>query len=78
MQASKTKVVASGTYVPPKTMARQVAEGKPAKAHIASSSGIYMPPSNGPGPASGTCGWVGEWMGGYYLPLIPTSHRHIP
>lgn len=47
-QASKNKVIASGTYVPPKTMSRQVAiaEGKPIKA---SSSGIYMPPTNSTG-----------------------------
>lgn len=55
-QASKNKVVASGTYVPPKTMSRQVAEAKALKTQVASSSGIYVPPSNGTGPV------VGMWM----------------
>lgn len=49
-KASKNKVVASGTYVPPKTMSRQVAEAKALKTQVASSSGIYVPPSNGTGP----------------------------
>jgi metastasis-associated protein MTA len=45
-KASKTKVVASGTYVPPKTMNRQITDSRAAKTHLASSSGVYVPPSN--------------------------------
>ena len=52
-QASKTKVVASGTYVPPKTMNRQVTDSRTVKTHLASSSGVYVPPSNGMAPAQG-------------------------
>ena len=49
LQANKNRVVASGTYVPPKTVSRQVAAGKPVKQQVASSSGIFVPPSNGTG-----------------------------
>lgn len=44
LQASKSKVIASGTYVPPKTVSSKQVSGKPVK-HQVASSGIFVPPS---------------------------------
>lgn len=44
LQANKSKVIASGTYVPPKTVSSKQVSGKPVK-HQVASSGIFVPPS---------------------------------